>query len=132
MFKVPNKYRVRTGMMGSDDQVGNCGAFDVVCYKKGSKIYKIFKPGSHRIILHCIASDGFEWEHVSCHKIYCKQQFIPTWSEMCFIKSLFWDEEDCVMQLHPPKENYVNDNPFVLHLWRPIDVEIPQPPLILV
>jgi len=48
------------------------------------------------------------------------------------IKSLFWDEEDCVMQLHPPKARYVNDNKYVLHLWRPTGLEIPEPPLILV
>jgi hypothetical protein len=47
---------------------------------------------------------------------------------MCFVKDLFWDDEDCVMQLHPKKSEYVNNSPFCLHLWRPINAIIPTPP----
>ncbi len=122
MFKIPNQYRLRKGLMGSDDDIGNNGCFDIPFKTSKGK----------KVILACIASDGCDWEHVSCYKIYANQRFIPSWNEMCFIKNLFWDEEDCVMQLHPPKANYVNNNPFVLHLWRPIGLEIPQPPVILV
>jgi hypothetical protein len=52
---------------------------------------------------------------------------------MCFIKDTFWDGEDCVMQLHPPRSEYVNNHPYCLHLWRPTDGRvIPQPPSIFV
>ena len=57
---------------------------------------------------------------------------IPTWEEMCKIKSLFWDEEDTVIQYHPAKTEYVNNHPNVLHLWRSIDQVIPTPPTELV
>lgn len=51
---------------------------------------------------------------------------------MCFVKDLFWDGEDAVMQLHPPKSNYVNNHPHCLHLWRPTQAVIPMPETILV
>ncbi|WP_439375489.1 DUF7694 domain-containing protein [Bradyrhizobium sp. DASA03120] len=47
---------------------------------------------------------------------------------MCFVKDLFWHEEECVMQLHPPRSEYVNNNRYCLHLWRPTCQEIPTPP----
>lgn len=47
---------------------------------------------------------------------------------MCFIKDLFWDEDDTVIQFHPPRSEYVNCHPHCLHLWRPIGIEIATPP----
>ncbi|WP_433995797.1 DUF7694 domain-containing protein [Bradyrhizobium diazoefficiens] len=47
---------------------------------------------------------------------------------MCFVKDLFWDEEECVMQLHPPYSQYVNNSRYCLHLWKPIRENIPRPP----
>jgi len=78
-----------------------------------------------------------EWEHVSVHaqeptlegKI---RQRTPTWGEMHHVKSLFWEPGECVVQFHPPEANYVNTHDHVLHLWRHINKEIPQPPLICV
>jgi hypothetical protein len=51
---------------------------------------------------------------------------------MSFVKSLFWSDEECVMQLHPPASAYVNNHPHCLHLWRPTRQQIPMPPEILV
>lgn len=38
---------------------------------------------------------------------------------MCKIKDVFWDEEEAVYQVHPPKSKYVNLMTNCLHLWRP-------------
>lgn len=46
---------------------------------------------------------------------------------MCFIKDLFWGEEEVVMQLHPAKSQYVNQHDYCLHLWRPKTIAIPLP-----
>ncbi len=70
----------------------------------------------------------FGWEHVSVSL----DRRPPIWEEMCFIKDLFWDEEEVVMQLHPPKSMYINNHPNCLHLWRPLKMTIPIPPMILV
>lgn len=65
--------------------------------------------------LKVIFSDGGGWDHVS---VSLKTR-TPTWDEMCYVKDLFFDASECVMQLHPSKENYVNEHQFCLHLWRP-------------
>lgn len=75
----------------------------------------------------CIASEGMGWEHVS---VSAKRA--PTWEEMCFFKSLFWDDDDIVVQFHPKKSEYVNDCKTALHLWRERDKEFPHPPKYLV
>lgn len=57
-------------------------------------------------------SDG--WEHVSVSL----PNRCPNWPEMSFVKDLFWDGEECVIQYHPPKSEYVNNHPYCLHLWK--------------
>lgn len=78
--------------------------------------------------LKVIASFGYGWEHVSVSL----SNRCPNWTEMRFVKDCFWNEEEAVMQLHPPKSEYVNMHPYCLHLWRPINLDIPVPPSILV
>ena len=75
-----------------------------------------------------IASNGNGWEHVSVSS----RHKIPSWKTMCAIKDLFFEEEEVVMQLHPKKSEYVNNHENCLHLWRPINQEIPTPPSLLV
>ena len=57
------------------------------------------------------------WEHVS---VEVMARRLPTWGEMCFIKDLFWDLEEEVIQIHPKLSEYVNLAE-ALHLWRPIN-----------
>lgn len=114
-FKVPEKFRLTTGPMRSDKTYGNNGMFLV----RTLKFKREFKV---------VASDGAGWEHVSVSL----HDRTPTWEEMNFIKGLFWDEEDLVMQLHPPKSDYINNHKYCLHLWRPINQAIPTPDSLLV
>lgn len=51
---------------------------------------------------------------------------------MCAVKDLFFEPEDCVIQYHPPKSEYVNHHPGCLHLWMPLNEKIPLPPKIFV
>lgn len=74
------------------------------------------------------ANESIPWEHVS---VSCEKR-TPNWREMCFVKSLFWDAEDAVMQLHPPQSQWINNHPYCLHLWRPLKETIPLPPSIAV
>lgn len=75
-----------------------------------------------------IASNGLGWEHVSVSN----NQRIPSWEVMCKIKDMFFEEDEVVIQYHPKKSEYINFHPNCLHLWRPIDKEIPTPPTILI
>ena len=113
-FHAPNKFRVRTGRLASDESYGNSGAF-IVKLKRGQSVQ-------------VVAGDGLGWEHVSVSRT----DRCPTWEEMCEVKALFWDDEDCVLQFHPPKSDYVNNHPYCLHLWRPVGVPIPRPPRVMV
>ena len=47
-------------------------------------------------------------------------------------KDLCWAAEEAVMQLHPPRSKWINNHPYCLHLWRPLNQEIPLPPEIAV
>lgn len=75
-----------------------------------------------------IASHGMGWDHVSVSL----SNRPPNWEEMCFVKSIFFDDEETVMQLHPPKSKWINNHPHCLHMWRPHSVDIPLPPDIMV
>jgi hypothetical protein len=114
MFKVPERFRVATGIYGTTAEAGNNGHFQV----------KLARNQTLRVV----CSDKLGWEHVSVSR----QDRCPLWEEMCAVKDLFWDHEDMVMQLHPPKSSWISNHPFCLHLWRPVDIEIPRPPDIFV
>ena len=86
--------------------------------------FKVYVSGRSFFV---IASSGGGWEHVSVDPNNKKR--CPTWDEMCAIKNMFFDEEEVVMQLHPAKSEYVNIHPYCLHLWRPLEREIPMPPV---
>ena len=103
MFKVPEKFRVTTGLMKSDASYGNNGQFIV-------RSLKLKQP------LMCQSGEGYGWEHVSVSV----HNRCPTWPEMAFIKDLFWEKDDLVVQMHPPESDYVNNHPYCLHLWRKV------------
>jgi hypothetical protein len=109
---VPHKYMYDHPTLGLGE--GNNGFF---VFKRNNIEFRIQ------------ASDLGGWEHVSVslNKARC-----PDWEEMCMIKDMFWDEEDCVVQFHPPKSEYVNMHTYVLHLWRPTEFNIQTPPSIFI
>lgn len=67
------------------------------------------------------------WAHVSLRAKDYSGEREPTWGEMCWAKQLFWEDEEAVMQIHPPKSEFINTHPNVLHLWSPVNGEIPRP-----
>lgn len=148
MFKVPNEYRVTEGPFASDDSYGCTGVFEIP-YLESKGDNKVIllnkKPSKHGSSkefyskFFIIADNGLNghpdhrgWEHVSVHKIFNGKPYIPSWNDMCFIKDMFWGEEDCVVQYHPPKSMYINNAEYVLHLWKPVGFDILRPPKCLV
>jgi len=107
-LRFPEQYHIQIGEMAT--RSGN-GAFYVPGLEGRS--YRLF----------VIASVAFGWEHVSVSL----RDRTPTWEEMCRVKALFWEEEDCVIQYHPPASEYVNNHDHVLHLWRPLEAVLPLP-----
>ena len=80
-----------------------------------------YKP--NEIFIHAAwdeyTKNGKPVEHVSVSL----RRRCPTWDEMNIIKDIFWDDEECVIQFHPPKSKYVNAFPYCLHMWRRPDWE---------
>lgn len=80
------------------------------------------------VSLRVIASDGKGWEHVSVSL----PNRTPNWREMEAVCRLFWHEEEAVMQLHPPRSQWVSNHPYCLPLWKPVGERIPMPPSLMV
>ena len=108
--KKVEKCRVKTGVLKSDKSYGNNGAFLI--------------PYNRNIELKVIISDQIGWDHVSVSLPI----MAPTWKMMCFVKDLFFEKDEVVIQYHPKEEDYVNFHPYCLHLWRPQTTTIPTPP----
>lgn len=75
-----------------------------------------------------ICSYGGGWDHVSVSF----SNRCPTWDEMCKVKDIFFDEDECCIEYHPAKKNYVNVHPYCLHIWKPQKETIPTPPTLYV
>lgn len=123
-FIMPERYRITTGEFATNP--GEAQGIFVIPLKE--KTISLFAT--------CMVSSGFGWEHVSVTITKGRIPLLPTWSQMCEIKDLFWESEACVVQYHPAKSEYVNNHPTCLHLWRP-NLEtnphtIPRPPAYLV
>jgi hypothetical protein len=62
-----------------------------------------------------MATDWGCWQQVSVSL----PNRCPNWREMCFVKDLFWDENEECIQFHPKKSDYVNLHEYTLHMWKP-------------
>lgn len=102
-----NKYRIRHPTEGMGDHSNGCF---------------LIKPSTGNLVI--IASTGEGWDHVS---VSCKDR-IPSWTEMRFIKELFFKLDEGVIQYHPPMGENINCYANCLHLWRPQFQDLPWPP----
>jgi len=73
---------------------------------------------------------GAGWEHVSISPT--RKSYTPSWDDMCRLKEVFFKDDEAVIQIHPPKSEYVNNMPNCLHLWRCTYKDMVLPPAILV
>lgn len=118
-MKYPEQFRVRKGPLATTAAThGPNGLF--FCARPRWPVLRVLASDATEAREHGFA----RWEHVSVSL----PNRCPTWEEMCWVKSLFWDDEEPVMQLHPPRSQWVNNHAYCLHLWRPCDEPIPLPP----
>lgn len=100
------------------------------------KIDTITSDGFHGIVSlplwhgSVIGSTGAGWEHVSV--VPLNKRMTPSWDDMCKIKDWFWNDDEAVIQIHPPKDQYVNNLNNCLHLWRCTYKAMVLPPSCLV
>ena len=110
--------RIRSGQYASDETYHLAGMFRLI-HPAGAMLVVVSSgTGKH--------AEG--WEHVSVSA----DGRCPTWDEMCWVKDLFWDKHETVVQYHPAESEYVDFHPHVLHMWRPLEMTIPVPPMIFV
>jgi len=90
---------------------------------EGNGCFILKSNKNNKEILRVIASSQEGWDHVSVSLEYrC-----PVWKEMEFVKKLFMGDV-VAYQLHLPESDHINCHPYVLHIWRPWNKEIPLPP----
>ena len=77
-----------------------------------------------------VASWGGGWDHVSVRPL--RRNKVPTWEMMCKVKDIFFKPVEAAIQIHPPEDQYVNNMPNCLHLWRANDKEMVLPPSFMV
>lgn len=94
--RIPELSDASYGLTGAFELMGPCGA--------GLRI--IANDAEH--------PDAQGWEHVSVSTA----RRCPNWIEMCFVKELFWEDEEMAIQYHVPVSEHINNHPYVLHLWR--------------
>lgn len=66
--------------------------------------------------------DGRLWLHVSCSR----GSRIPSWEDLGSVKDTFIGDR-YAYQVFPTRAKYVNINPYVLHLWAPLEGDQPLP-----
>lgn len=132
------EYRRTTGDLGTQAEHGIVGVFIIPRHVLLRNAYAHTRKAAQ--VLSDDGTGSIEgtprtgWEHVSVSIIDKGngKNRTPYWGEMCAVKDLFWKEDERVVQYHPKEEEYANTHPHVLHMWRPIDEEIPMPPTQLV
>ena len=97
----------------------------------------IFHEGRTQLRVIVAPGDETGWEHVSVSCLYLNAhgkpvKRVPTWAEMCRMKAAFFLLDECVVEFHPPEEDYVNNAPNCLHLWRWTRGDFPMPNHIMV
>ena len=110
-----NRWRIRTGELASNDASGWNGDFLVP-----------LEGDYWRVRI----SDGVGWRHLSVAN--AQRSTLPSWNVMRRLKDYFFADESWVVQFHPAKSENVNEHPWVLHLWEPLNETLPRPPVILV
>jgi hypothetical protein len=106
-----NNYRINATRAYGWNGDGTCGAFSLPSPIDGQALL-------------VIASSSRGWDHVSVSRT----NRCPNWPEMEFVKRKFFKNDETAMQLHVPVDDHFNRHPYCLHLWRPLQSEIPRPP----
>lgn len=111
------QYRKVHPTLGGSEPGENVGYFEIILGSlKGYDVLRV------------ICGDGYGWDHVSVSLA----DRCPTWKEMCLVKELWFKDEECVVQYHPPKAEHINCHQYCLHLWRKQDGDFPMPDTIMI
>lgn len=124
-MKDLNKIKQTMGMkIKKESKNGFGGSVFPIEYKNGkAKIIQDYDK-----VLNFMFSWACGFEHLSVSTTVKT----PSWEQMCKMKDIFWNEDEVCMQLHPAKEDYIDNMKYCLHIWKPINEKIPTPPNLMV
>lgn len=71
------------------------------------------KYGDLKVIISGTEYDGEWWLHLSASRT----RSIPSHEDLKEVKDLFIGRENLAVQVFPPKSEFINLHPYVLHLW---------------
>lgn len=95
------------------DQNGERVAEDGAAFRRGS-IQVLFTLSRE--------SDGELWVHVSaCGRTGASKFYLPDWQDMKRVKRDFIGEDAWAYQVFPAAKDYINQHPYVLHLFARLD-----------
>ena len=69
------------------------------------------------ILTEALERDGHRWRHLSVSA----RGRLPTWEELVAVKEVFLGTDSVAVQVLPPRREWVNDHPNVLHLFVRLD-----------
>jgi hypothetical protein len=89
-------------------------AITVLLLESGTKMYR---KGNIKVLFSPLENhpDGI-WKHAS---ISLKHRY-PTWDEILDVRYTFFAETEEVVQVLPPKSEYINIHKNCFHLWCPV------------
>ena len=82
-------------------------------------------PNRHASVIVSVAreQDGRLWLHASMGR----PDRLPTWDELAAMKAWAIGTDRYAYQVIPPASKHVNIHPNVLHLWAPLEGDLPLP-----
>lgn len=108
-----------------DENLDMCGL-----NPKGNGMFLIPRKGNFRGFYQVIATDGAGWDHISVCLLDSNFNFRErtlTWDEMCEIKDIFFKNNETTVEFHPREEDYIDEHPWVLHMWKSTAEAFPIP-----
>lgn len=109
------------------ERIGNLNAILVRLDER----WRIIRDPSNSDGIQAVRADGLQvivsydtppfssrtWLHVSCTKTSKTGSSLPEWIDLKTCKELFIGEDEEALQIFPPKAEWVDIHPAVLHLW---------------
>jgi len=77
----------------------------------------VHRGGLAVLVSQAVERDRKKWVHLSVSH----RGRLPTWDEVVAVKEIFLGTDSVALQVLPPRSEWVNFHPNVLHLWMCLD-----------
>src|SRR5574344_698188 len=109
----------------------SCIGLQIKLRKEGNNFLRLFgnytNPANTRESYEVRFTKANGWEHLSV-----TGKKTPSWDLMCKMKDVFFKDDECCVEYHPAKKDYVNNDLHMLHIWKKTNSEFEMPPELMV